>query len=294
MKIGAAIALLCTITTGYAHAAGELSYHITSPHLGNLISASECQMWAGVMTYSWTFSVTYTTVTDPTRNIGNMTPSEYYQGTPYISWMTTSNFLQPPHLAAIPASGGTPTAGLFFCGAKNVTYPGLPNEMGPLGDAFASANGSQVTFTGTDNFIGGKFCIGHITDNGIYDFEYGQLGTECASLPSPNLHCEATNSVDIKYKEMPVGAANGAVETSNISLSCSDSSNVQVSLQNSADDTIQLSNGMKAKIEINSKRLGSISVPPGVTLLNLSSTLEGTPSRAGSFEGSDVLIFNYN
>lgn len=116
--------------------------------------------------------------------------------------------------------------------------------------------------------------------------------------PDPEWCGMSTGALDFKFGDMAPGAVSGQSITGSATMACSDAG-VTYSLYLSnvstiGRDTVDLGRGVTAKVTVNNQALQTNRVSTGKTNnLNVTVTLNGTPTSTGPIGGTGILAVNY-
>ena len=115
----------------------------------------------------------------------------------------------------------------------------------------------------------------------------------CLGTPPANEWCALTTpSVTLDYGALRLSDASGARAVENVGVECT--AGMKYTLRLRGVDKITLSNGMSANLTAGGQSLNStLEGVQGIQTVELASTLAGTPTTEGPFDGNAVLFVSY-
>ncbi len=177
-------------------------------------------------------------------------------------------------------------------------------QAAQLAVAQYSGNFSHST-DGAEMSIGNKPCFGVFLsdmDQSYYPWSlfltqngWHPPGTDmCVNIPPQNEWCALqTPTVELAYGTMHIQNATGSTKSTSIEVGCTAGMKYMLALRD-LSGTVALSNGMNAELSASGLPLKStLTGEKGINPVTLQSTLQGTPSRSGAFEGTGVLYVTY-
>ncbi|MFV8867041.1 hypothetical protein [Serratia fonticola] len=179
------------------------------------------------------------------------------------------------------------------------TFKGFAERMA---SAYPQGSTVAVIHSGSSN---GNECVGSTArfekkPESIEPFESWIAGTwnggldgNCIVTPPASQWCAmVTPELSLDYEQMKIENATGASVSGTVAVQCT--VGMKYTLRLHSIQGIALSNGMTANLKANNLPLNStLTGEAGDNIVNITSTLSGTPHTSGPFEGSDVLFVSY-